>query len=363
MVSFRDMLRLWGALCVIFIGTVSGVQAGPNPVEIHATGIAYVSGANDTQSARHRALTDALVTAALAGGAKMQGYTAQFNGRIIADLSLLQAAGRVMSHRVVAADLINGMWQVKIAARVGAPLPTQCSGARSLTISATPPQIDLRPSAPAWAMPIASQLVRDVFETLRAHPATTLDDVAPIARHRVAASLSYTALTRGTVPTVASNHRMSQTLKVSREKNDLSLVLTLEMIGPDGEQITRRFARSTPIPKGGVTGVLTGHSRRQAEHALTDGIIGQIKTALDQLACQAPQARLAYSQGKLHVPIGKKHGLTRASIAVVEDRNDSFGVLQITSLNNREAVLEPIDPTRPPQGFAGTQVYFIRAGQ
>jgi hypothetical protein len=46
----------------------------------------------------------------------------------------------------------------------------------------------------------------------------------------------------------------------------------------------------------------------------------------------------------------------------VDDPNDSFGLLEISSLKSGRAILRPIDPTRKASDFEGRQVYFVEAG-
>jgi hypothetical protein len=329
---------------------------------VEAEGRAYVASAADQDAARRRAIGEALVTAALSGGASLRGHTAMDKGRITADLTILRPTGRILTHRVLSAQLQNGEWLVRVAAEVG-PMPVgACASRRRMTVSATPPQIRVTPEASAWAEPLAQGLARDLMDLLRAHPDTDLERIAPVSAAPVAAALDYTALTRGQSLPAPGDHRMSQSITVDRQGKALHLTLDLALMGQDGTNVTRRFQREAMVPRGGFAGYIAGQNRSRAETDLTAGLLQEVRAMLDGLACQPAEARLALGADGLSVPLGRRHGLTRASLAFVDDPNDGFGLLEVVSLDNRHTTLRPLDPTRSPASFNGLRVYFVEAG-
>ena len=126
--------------------------------------------------------------------------------------------------------------------------------------------------------------------------------------------------------------------------------------------LRRELRQSTRIPKGGLTGMLTTPSRSKVEAALRQDMTRSVNTLLKELTCQPVQARLQMAGGALQAPLGKRHGLTRSALAFVEDRNDGFGLLEITSLTRNEVALRPLDPTRSAASFDGLRVYFVEVG-
>lgn len=329
---------------------------------VEAEGRAYVASAADQDAARRRAIGEALVSAALSGGATLRGHTAMDKGRITADLTILRPTGRILTHRILSAQLQDGQWLVRVAAEVG-PMPVgACASRRRMTVSATPPQIRVAPEASAWAEPLAQGLARDLMDLLRAHPDTDLERIAPVSATPVAAALDYTALTRGQSLPAPGDHRMSHSITVDRQGKALRLTLDLSMTGQDGSTVTRRFQREAVVPRGGVVGYVAGQSRSRAEADLTAGLLQEVRAMLDGLACQPAEARLALGADGLSVPLGRRHGLTRASLAFVDDPNDGFGLLEVINLDNRHTTLRPLDPTRAPASFNGLRVYFVEAG-
>lgn len=356
---FRPQFWLLVLLSSLICAAVGAKEA---TLWVEAEGRAYVASAADQDAARRRAIGEALVSAALAGGASLRGHTAMDKGRITADLTILRPTGRVLTHRVLSAQLQDGQWLVRLAAEVG-PMPVgACAARRRMTVSATPPQIRVTPEASAWAEPLAQGLARDLMEVLRAHPDTDLERIAPVSAAPVAAALDYTALTRGQSLPAPGDHRMSQSITVDRQGKVLRLTLELSLSGQDGSRVTRRFAREAAVPRGGFAGYATGQNRSRAEADLTAGLLQEVRAMLDGLACQPAEARLALGAEGLSVPLGRRHGLTRASLAFVDDPNDGFGLLEVITLDNRRTTLRPLDPTRTPASFNGLRVYFVEAG-
>jgi len=353
---------LWRlTLLMLTLGPVP-VAAGEAALWIEAQGFAHVASTADRDAARRRAIGEALVSAALAGGASLRGHTVMDKGRITADLSILRPTGRVLSHRVLSAELVEGQWRVRVAAQVG-PMPAgACAARRRLTISATPPLVRVAPDVAAWAEPLAQRVAHDLVDTLRRHPDADLDSLAPATPAVGAATLDYAALTRGRATPAAGDHRLRPSITVERTGRQLRLTLTVMLRGPDGREIARSFLRETAQPSGGVIGLVSGQSRSRAEAGLTGGLMDDLRAMLDGLACEPAQGRIVQRGEALSVPLGRRHGLTRASLAFVDDPNDRFGLLEVVELGQADVTLRPLDPTRAAQGFDGLRVYFLEAG-
>lgn len=346
--------------CGLSLGLSGPVRS--QTITVEAVGTAFVSGAADVEAARRRALGDALVMAAVAGGAQINGHTAVFNGRVTSDLALVRFSGRVLSYEVLSARQEGGQWLARIRATVGPAQTGICRGNRRLTISARPPAIEIRPDSPAWTAPVAGQLAVDVTRVLQAHPATILDGTAAAPELATPMALDYTSITQGRTPEPAGNHRLTQTILVERSGSRVQLTLDIGLLGPDGIFTTRRFQRVAAIPQGGLTGLLTDRSRDRATHELTAGVIADVSAALDDLGCAAPQAAISLGRDGLEVPLGATHGLRSTSLGLLVNGDTRFSLLEITHLQNRRAVLRPLDPTQPASSFAGQQVYFIETG-
>lgn len=356
---------LTGALCraaLMLLAVMAPAQAKETALQVEAVGQAFVANAADRDSARTRALSEALVSAAFSGGATLQGHTVLDRGRITADLSILRPVGRVLSYKLQSATLQGDTWTLRILAMVGPAQAALCSGQRRLTVSATPPGITVAPNAPPWSGAMARTLALELVETLRRHRAVDLDRIAPARNVPVSDSFDYTNLTRGTSAPAAGDHRMDQKIAVNRVGNRLELTLFLTMQAQDGTVLRRELQKDAVVPKGGLSGLLTTPSRHKVESALRADMIGAVDALLNKLACQQVQARLALSAGTLRAPFGTRHGLTRSALAFVENRSDGFGILEVETLRRDEVRLRPLDPTRSAASFDGKRVYFVEVG-
>lgn len=332
--------------------------------KIEATGHAYVTSAADKDAARRRAVGDALVWAGLAGGASLRGHSVQNMGRITADLTIVRPTGRILNHKVMSAQLKDGLWTVKILAEVGAMPAGACASRRNMMVSAAPPIIRVHPSAPAWTQQLAREFAHSIINALTEHPNITLERIAESPRVATAgAAFDYTALTRGQQTIAAAgDHRLKQQITVTARSGKIQFAVDLHLTGPDGQTSHSQILREAKMPKGGMTGYLSGRTRSATEKSLTQNLYGELKSWMDGQSCEPPVAQIAMTSQGLTVPLGRRHGLTRGSIAFVDDPNDNFGLLEIVSLGNRQAELRPLDPTRSKQSFDGRRVYFLEAG-
>ena len=368
------LLSLLPLACAALLGLVMSMTPAhaqrSNAIWVSATGYAYVTSPSDHESARRRALGDALVTAALSGGASLRGVSAQSMGVMVTDLSILRPTGRVLSHRLVGAQLSDdGRWSVSVEAQV-APLGADaCGNGRNLVFSAYVPSVSVPPEAPAWTANRAQTLANDMIDALSRHNRVRLDRImaAPTPSNRATpAGLDYLTLTQGVSSPMPGNHIFTPAISVHVGRNDLGRAINLAAdfsIADPGGRVTRfRIERQAAFPTGNVTGLLAGRTRARGESALTNGVIREFTDILDDLGCEPPSAQMQMAGGDLVVSIGRRHGLTRGSLAVIDDANDNFGLLEITNLGRERAELRPLDPTRSLSSLAGQNVYFVETG-
>lgn len=351
-------------LAVLLALALTGPVGAQTGLSIVATGQAWVRSEADSDAARRRALGEALVNAALAGGAELVGYSAMSQARITRDLTVLRATGQVLSHNVLDARREGETWTVRIEAVV-APLSERlCAGGRTMALRIEYPQVSAPPQAPAWAGPLAETLAADLVGTAARHPRVAFDGVLAQAAPRsgVAAQHDYVALTRGTVQAAPGDHRLSLSLRLEPRGGTLGLVTDMTLTGPDGRGQRRQVLTQTRLPSGTGLDLLTGRSRDRAESDLLRGVTETLAALLDAAGCEAPSAILASAGDGLSVPIGRRHGLSRGSLGVVEGAGPEVGLLQIVALDGGQATLRPLDPGVSTAGLAGARVHFVETG-
>lgn len=357
------MLRYWrgGALGLVLCFLPHWALAQQ---QVQATGHAYVAGPADRDAARLRALADALVQAALAGGAELLGYSAVAQGRMIADTTVMRPMGRVLSYQLIRADLADGQWRVDVSARVG-PVDAAgaCAGQRRLALVMRPARVKLAPNAPSWLAETAGAVAQSLDLALRQHPATSVMAVqAQGQKAPRAAGLDYLTLTRGSARNSPGDHQLAQDITIALTGAQISLRYDLAFTGPDGRVQRHVLQRFAPRPLGGVGGLLPGQGRAAVQAALMRGVDAELAEILAQMTCQPPQAVARLQGDKLVVPLGQQHGLRASDLGYATGFGKTLGLLRVAALSGDTAQLVPLDPNDRPAAFEGRVVAFLQLG-
>ena len=338
---------------------------------VDATGHSAVKNSGYRETAKRRALADAMLSAVLASGAELKGHSALQNGNLTADLTVLRPTGRIIEHQITLESLKDGIWEVKIRAHVGPLQETSCSGHQQLIVTAYAPKVDVAYRAPAWTVAMAHEIVTEIIDTMDRHPKVALtkrmDRKAEGYSSPVGNDFNYDALTKGVSQVMPGGHAFSPEVKVSVErdasgKEQLRLDVFLTMDGTEVQTIRKQITRFSNLP--GKTGlaVLSGRSTKKVKDTLTNGLSTAINQMVNSVTCLAPVARATLNSGSLTVPLGRANGLSKSSLAFVSDRSDSFAILEITELSARSATLQPLDRTRSANDFHGLELTFLETG-
>ncbi len=335
---------------------------------VEVTGSALIHNAADTDAARRRALADALLSAAFAGGAAVQGHSAMSLSRMTSDMLIVRPVGRVLGFRMLSQQQSGGYWHVRIRAQVGLPARGQCTDRRAIVLTVTPPEIRVSPQAPAWAEALAGQVAAELIDRAKQRP-----EVAEL--HLVHGrpgpdpardATDWRSLTRGSARVPPGGHGLDIRLHIAPEGHRLQLRLGLRLVGPAQEQLTTEHSAAIRMPGPSPLGraaPLVQQDRERLAASLATGAVPALETLLQQAGCEPVRAVITQDAGHLTVAAGRVHGLSRGSLAFTIDRDHSVEMLEITDLSERSARLLPLDATRPVEGFAGRMVRFVDTGQ
>lgn len=358
------MLRLLTFLVGVLAASMA--MAGDKALWIQATGIAAITSKSDVDSARRRALADALLSAALAGGSELKGYTAVDKGVITKDLTIVSARGRILKHEVLDTYRAGNYWKTRIRAKVGAVTAAECRGSRRMIVTAYAPAIRVDPYAPAWTARMAHTLSARLMDILDRHPNTRLEQVSAMSRAnsqpQLATGFDYNALTRGSIQQRSGDQAFETVIDVRAFGQTLSMDTELRITDVSGRPIQSTINNTTVVPELTSLSQATGKTRARAEADLTEGVEERFRTMLDQLACTPPEARLKVAGGQITAPVGTRHGLSRGSLGVIVDQRRNFGFFEITSLGKDKVVLRPLDRTAKASQFNGARVEFLDTG-
>lgn len=357
-------------LLLLLVLLASPLRAGD--LWIEAMGFAVQSGAEDGASARRRAVADALLMAALSGGADVRAHTAVDRSVVTSDMLIVRPVGRVKEHHLLSAVQSGDTWTVTVRARVGTGADGVCQSRRRMAIAAYAPQIEVSPHAPAWAVPLAQEVANDLIRQLQRHQSVdvvrvtdrALPDMTE-ARERV----DYTVLTRGSVRLGAGEHGFVPVIVLdlggAGRRAELQLQMELVLIGGNGEVTRASVARRVALPGSSVLGrvaVLVEPDRRRLAAKLTAGLDRAMTGLLDVETCKPVLTRLVVAGGVISAPVGRRQGLTRGAIAFTADGDASTEMLEVTGLTADGVTLRPLDPNRPAGAFAGRPVRFVETG-
>jgi hypothetical protein len=367
-------MRLLLVVLMLIAGPVlfAGQARAADGLWVDATGFAIQTWAEDAASAKRRAVADALLMAALSGGASVRGHTAVDKSVITADLLIVRPVGRVLRHEIVSVQQTGDTWQATIRALVGVGPQSACNTRRTLVVTAYAPQIDVSPNAPAWTVPLAQEVANRLVERLERHKATDLVRVTNRAMPDMTAAreaLDYEVLTRGSVRLADGEHGFVPVIRLDvggmGATPELTLELEMVLVGGNGEVARQSVLRQVALPGASPLGrvaTLVQPNRRQMAARLTDGLEAEMTALLDVETCKPVLTRLAVGNGAISAPVGRKQGLTRGSIAFTADSDASTELLEVVELGASRVVLRPLDPNRPARAFDGRPVRFVEAG-
>ncbi len=342
-------------------------------VWVEAEGFGFVTSSNDTEAARRRALMDALLNAALSGGAAVQAHTAVSLGRIERDVSIIQPTGRILRHSIIGQNLNGSTWQVRVRAMVGNDALTSCQASNRLHVITYQPHIRVSPSAPFWTEQVANDIVQSLYGVLDRHSAVEslriTDRPMPVGLSDSRAARDYITLTQGDVRLTAGDFGFvpDVTIDVVSDRRGAAaqLRLNLSLVRSDGAVTRQEIIRETRLPSPSLLGraaIMTQRTRNQMISDLTQGVAQAFDTLLNVQSCSPLTATLTGSNGDLLVNIGTRQGLSRGAVAFTADRNHSIQMLEIVSLSNRTATLRPMDPTVSASSLSGKTVRFLDTG-
>lgn len=374
-------LRLAAALLTVAAAAASGAARARAGVSAQASelapewvvveGQAPLGGHAAAASAPRRALADALLQAAMAGGAAVRAHTATQRGRVVQDMTLVRSTGRVLQTRVLDSHREGGTWVVRLRALVGPEHGLGCAVGRRLQVVAYGPDIRVSPRAPAWADPVAMRVFNRLLDALGSQRNVSLTRTGLRTARSDASdpAFDYTALTRGLGPVPQGAHVFHARIDLRPVHQDGGDVLQLRLrmaLQSTNDSAARDVTRSVPLPRPGPFAglqILASPDRTAMIDALTRGVGRDLAALVQQLTCRAPVTRLRYASGRLTVPLGRRDGLSRADMALLDDAGANARMLEITELGSDSAVVRPLDPTVRLSRLNGRRVRFIGVAQ
>lgn len=347
------------------------IAAQAQAIWVEVIGHAVASNNSDKPAARRRALADALISAGMAGGVQMKGHTVVDRGRVVRDLTMMRAAGRVLRYDNLGEAWSGNTIQLRLRALVAPLEGPACGTRRNIVLMAMAPEFRTSPEAPAWAAQLGAELYNDAMSRLKRHNAVEVKHVmgmgqAPVSPKKIT-SFDYSALTRGHIHTHPGDTQLTTWFEIDTEwgKGGENLVLRvkLQLIEGTGQVTERTLSNAVKLPgRGPITNAL-GKRRHKLKAALAEGFPEILEGLMDLATCTPVAAHVVRNGKTLTVPVGRRQGLSRAALAFTENPASDFEALEIVNLSGESATLRPVDPSTPLSVFEGRIVRFVDAAR
>ena len=372
----KGAVALWMAVLTATSGTVLAGQASVHEV----TGQAAVTAEITPDRARRLALEDALYLAALQGGVAIDGFSAMDASTALSEETVLRPTADILDYTIIEEKQVDNISRVTIRAVTGMADPAACEAGLKRHFTVFRPRIYVSPAAPAWAARQADRLMQHVVKNLPAranasYELATDTEFDPTRRRRTDQSFDYNVLTEA--PAIASgDYALQFSLKVDAVTADTDSGLVQEetvhaMVQVDvytGQGFEPVFSAQTQkiVHAERDYFINTLNQVLQAPRPAFDAdmassFAGFVNTQLGQYLCQTLHAKVSLARGRALVPLGRRHGLAKSHLAVLNKPDAPFRVLRIAELMDAEAVLSPLDPETDLSTIDGQHVRFLEA--
>lgn len=326
---------------------------------------------------RRRALEDALIEAAIQGGADINGYTAISEGVLVSDQLVLRPASRILDYTVLSETTQNGFYRVKLRAVVGElPPPKTCERRASLDVLLYEPELEVDLSVPAWAGQLQADLAEAFEAAFSRHSGVTLqragaDAPAPGRSAAVGNAMDYAALTQGVAAQKMQTGKLGFKASVKLEMvGERALRMTVRSRLIDGatrkttqqDSFQHEVRLATKLPSRALN-TLFAPDRREITRQLGQAIAAHVAQLVERHACRALAGPLVYAGNRLTLPFGAQDGLTKHHLAYSEGRDTPYILFDIVQLNANSVQLAPLDRRRSLKSLAGMQVRFMELGR
>ena len=377
----KGALVLWMSVFIALTGSAVAGASMAGQASVHeVTGQAAVTAEVTPDRARRLALEDALYLAALQGGVAIDGFSAMDASTALSEETVLRPTADILDYTIIEEKQMDNTSQVTIRAVTGLADPAACEAGMKRHFMVFKPRIYASPAAPAWAARQADRLVHHVLKNLPARANASYEfatdtEFDATRRQRTEQSFDYYVLTEA--PAIAAgDYALQVSLKVDAVTADINAGLVQEetvhaLLQVDvytGEGFEPVFSAQTHAIVHAERDYFFNMLNQvlQARRPAFDADIAArfadfVNAELGQFLCRTLHAKVSLAGDRALVPLGRRHGLVKSHLAVVNKPDTPFRVLRIAELMDAEAVLLPLDPETDLSSIDGQHVRFLEA--
>ena len=343
---------------------------------VMSTGRAAIISNEHIDETRARALEDALYSAALLGGAEIDGFSSVQAGSQLDDHFVVRPSSKIIDYDIVDERFDDLHYTVEIEAAVGELKKVDCQNRLSNTVTMFAPFFRVDEKIPAWLSHQPTALVQSLQEQLTRKPNFNLVkmvnlplDSKELTRDK---THSYKALTSGTTEVSNGDFALSTTItmkrtikKTSFQQNHFVDVMVESAVFVDSdyrpmEKVTHqvKFPIRNFLPTQFMS-VLASPNPTKIRGNLSKLISEHAAELATVMRCTPLSATMIGKEDGLHIPIGSRHGLQDNRLAVVSNEAMPWTVLRVIKIKANSSVLMPLNRKRSLAQLSGQRVSFL----
>ena len=352
-------------------------NAGEEKLQIVvSTGRAAIISNERIDETRVRALEDALYSAALLGGAEIDGFSSVQAGSQLDDHFVVRPSSKIIDYDIVDERFDDLHYTVEIEAAVGELKKVDCQNRLFNTVSMFAPVFRVDEKIPAWLSHQPSAMIKSLQENLTRKPNFNLVNMAnlPLDPKELTRdkTYSYKALTSGTTNVSNGDFALATTItlkrtvkKTSFQQNHFVDVMVESAVFVDSdyrptEKVTHqaKFPIRNFLPTQFMS-VLASPNPTKIRGDLSQLISEHAAELETVMRCTPLSATMIAKEDGLHIPIGSRHGLQDNRLAVMSNEVMPWTVLRVIKINADGAVLMPLNRKRSSAQLSGQRVSFL----
>ena len=364
-------------IAAIFSVVISKAFA-KDPVRfIETTGRAVIEDDEMIDISRRRALEDALYLAALHGGAKINGYSAVSTDTSIQENLVIQPASKILDYTIISEERADMHFIVKIRSAVGQLRKKECDNKGLKSLSVYKPVINIDPSAPFWVNSLANELTNEIMVSLKSAEDINLTDNSFVSLDRdqlITANddYDYISLTSGREKTRYGDYAAVPAISIAEREKLVgfttynSLLITFDTNVYDGSTYTSSFSKSKSLEalfsSSGpwrTINLLLKTNRDNIVEPISIAAKEHAKEVIDNLICKEINSIITVNNGKIEVPLGKRHGIKISALAVTKGEQTPFNVLRVEQVSETKSVLVPLNTALELSKLNGKSIQFL----
>ncbi len=378
----KELTVFFSSLLLFLFFTTFIVAQDFSHKEIIAEGRAVIIN-NDEETAKKRALDDALYLASLQAGAKVDGYSTIDNNTSLNENLLVRPSSSIKDFVILEEKKDSTHFTIKIKAfAVGVEEVMNCSTREQINLSYLRPYFTVSSRLPAYSQNLPSLISNNIFKNLKKFDNLVLKDLTHFDFHpqklaNKPLELDYVSLVEGKGGSIKSGEFGIHPIitissgkgKLTRFSDELLIDLNLNIYEGPNINIIDSLSYKFSI----FLGNETGYSHIDAFYRvpydkITNLIVSSLSKiqfrVIDKLKCQPLEAKAELVKGVLTVPIGLNQGLKIGNVGYISKNNTNHSMndwvaVTVKKSSDNFSILDILNPLNKKEDVNGKVIRFI----